>query len=98
MKAAKIKSFTLKQKDFASGKMISPDRSEWKTCDCCGLKIVQGVQLSNGHHIGFDCEEIRSRVEMMEHLPRDINEEAAKMFALFGTKKKVQGYVMGLVS
>lgn len=59
----RLKSFTLKEKDFHSGKMVSPPREFWKKCDCCGKPIVQGVVLNNGDHIGNDCENYRWRVE-----------------------------------
>ena len=51
----RVKNFTLKEKDFQSGKMVSPPRDRWKKCDCCGLQIVQGVVMQNGDHIGNDC-------------------------------------------
>lgn len=58
-----VRKFTLKQKDFLTGKMVSPPREDWVQCDCCGKLIVQGVELSNGDKIGNDCEEARIRVQ-----------------------------------
>lgn len=84
----RIRSFTLKQRCFASGKMISPDRSQWVQCDCCGKWIVQGVELSNGHRIGNDCEEVRSRVRTGDN---------AALYKMFGTSVRVQDYMARVV-
>ena len=82
--------FTLKQKDFSSGKMVSPPRDEWKHCDCCGKLIVQGVVMTNGDHIGNDCHEV---------VYRAANEikykgNADGLFRMFGTLPIVQKYAL----
>jgi hypothetical protein len=53
--------FDLRATDFASGKKISPPKSEWRKCACCGLPIVKGFVMSNGESVGEDCEDIISR-------------------------------------
>ncbi len=82
---SKVRSFSLKQRDFASGKMVSPPRSEWVSCDCCGKAIVQGAVLSNGHRIGNDCEEVRWRAAM--------GGDMAATYRMFGTPKRIQDYM-----
>jgi hypothetical protein len=82
--------FSLKQKDFVSGKMVSPPRDEWKHCDCCNKLIVQGVVMSNGDHIGNDCYEVVMRV------PGELQYKgtAEGLFKMFGTMPKVQAYAL----
>jgi hypothetical protein len=86
----KVKTFSLKTVDFASGKKVSPPREFWESCDCCGKKIVQGVVMSNGDKIGDDCYEVVSRV------PRELAAKgnAEGLFKMFGTRKRVQEYAL----
>lgn len=86
----KIRNFTLKQKDFSSGKMISPSREFWKTCDCCGKAIVQGVVMSNGDHIGNDCYEVVWRTPSAIKSTNGVE----SMFKIMGAKKCVRDYAM----
>jgi hypothetical protein len=84
-----VKKFSLKQRDFASGKMISPPREFWEKCDCCGKAIVQGYVMSNGDKVGDDCELVISRaMSNIRHLI-----DNAKLFSMFGTPKRVQQYI-----
>lgn len=90
MALRKVKKFSRKEKDFATGKMVSPPREFWETCDCCGRAIVQGVVMSNGDHIGDDCYEVVLRVpnELM------FKGNADSLFQMFGTAPKVQRYAL----
>lgn len=85
----RVKKFSLKQRDFASGKMISPAREFWEKCDCCGKAIVQGYVMSNGHKVGDDCELVIDRA--MSNNRHSIDN--AKLFSSFGTPKRVQEYI-----
>lgn len=86
----KVKSFNLKEKDFASGKMISPPREFWKTCACCGKAIVKGAVMSNGDLIGDDCENVVMRVRTNAMYDRSSD----GLFRMFGTPKRVQQYAI----
>lgn len=86
----RVKKFSLKQVDFASGKKISPPREFWEKCDCCGKAIVQGFEMSNGHKVGEDCEEVISRA--MSNIRMQISNDS--LFKMFGTNKRVQDYIL----
>ena len=89
----KTSKFNLKQRDFHSGRMISPPRSEWKTCNCCGRKIVKGVIMSNADHIGEDCHEVVIRVASHKACGFDDSHNES-LFKAFGTEKRVQEYAI----
>lgn len=84
------RSFTLKQRDFRTGKLVSPPREFWKTCDCCGKAIVQGAVMTNGDHIGNDCWEVVQRV------PFEIKSKGSAdgLFRMFGTLPRVRDYAL----
>lgn len=87
---SKLKTFSLKQRDFKSGRMISPPRSEWKTCNCCGRKIVKGVVMTNADYIGEDCHEVVVRVASN----KGSGFSNDTLFRNFGTEKRVQDYAI----
>lgn len=89
----KIRGFSLKQRDFASGQMISPDRSQWIKCDCCGKLIVQGAELSNGHKIGLDCEEVRSRICTAITCQQPLE----SVYRIFKPAQRVQDYIRSVI-
>jgi hypothetical protein len=84
---SKVRSFTLKQKDFASGKMVSPPREFWAKCDCCGKAIVKGAEMSNGDRIGDDCLWTVEQTKMAAKFS-----SVEKFFKMAGTPAKVQKY------
>ncbi len=87
---SKVRSFSLKVKDFSSGKMVSPPREFWKTCDCCGKAIVQGVVMSNGDHIGNDCFLVVERTPYAIKSDKGID----NFFKIMGAKKCLQDYAL----
>jgi hypothetical protein len=90
MNVTKVKSFSLKTVDFHTGKSISPCKTEWINCDCCGKLIVQGVVLSNGHKIGNDCNDFRSAYQSA----KQYSEEAVtKLLNMFKPKSAVVSYM-----
>lgn len=81
--------FDLRAVDFLSGKKVSPPKSEWRKCACCGLPIVKGWVMSNGESVGEDCEDIISRASSDRRIgfAKDI-EEYAVLYARTGWKLK----------
>lgn len=57
----RLKKFDDRAVDFLTGRKVAPSRDQWKTCACCGQKIVKGWEMSNGDVVGEDCEDIISR-------------------------------------
>jgi len=82
--------FTLKEKCFSSGKMLSPSREFWATCSCCGKPIVQGYIMGNGHKVGNDCYEVIDRAVNNVTFGRS----NVSLYKMFGTPKKVQEYIL----
>lgn len=76
----RVKMFDLRSVDFASGKRVSPPKSEWRTCACCGLPLVKGWEMSNGDSVGEDCEDTISRATMDKDCgaAKDIEEYATR--------------------
>lgn len=50
--------------DFASGKKVAPPNDERRKCQACGQKIVKGWIMTNGDHVGEDCEDILHRAKV----------------------------------
>jgi hypothetical protein len=93
MSVSKVGKFDLRVKDFHTGKLISPCKNTWNTCDCCGKKIVKGAVLSNGNMIGDDCENVRWRAQSSM---RGAVAEVASMAKMFGLLPRVQKYMIDL--
>lgn len=52
--------------DFLTGKRVPLPPAKRKTCDCCGLKISKGCEMSNGDKVGEDCaDSIRTAQRFM---------------------------------
>lgn len=49
-----IRSFDDRQRDFMSGRLVSPPIEERQRCACCRLPIVKGYVTSSGP-LGDDC-------------------------------------------
>lgn len=83
--------FDLRAIDFHSGKRVSPPRSEWKTCNCCGRKMVKGFNMTSGDMVGEDCAEVIKRVQGNAFMGID----NSGLFKMFGTEKRVQDFALG---
>lgn len=93
----KISRFDDRAVDFHSGRKVSPPMNERRTCDCCGLRIVKGFTLSNGHAVGEDCEDIISRADLARRCGQVANadefEAARKRSSGWTLKPAVRRYV-----
>jgi hypothetical protein len=93
MNIYKTGKFSLKEKDFHSGKLISPPRKYWKTCACCGKQIVQGSILSNGDTIGDDC------MELINRCPYEMRSSGSleRLFVMWGAIQKARNYCLTII-